>query len=316
MKKINFLILILTLALILPNSVFAIGMMTKPIIIDNALRGEIIQETLTIDGIDKDASFELTAGGEIKNWAKFYKIDDLENPITTIQISANSRINAVVKFTVPEDAPNKTYEGTVAVLSAPEKDGQSEEMSVAVGLRIDREVSITVTDKEIIGFSTAIIPENYNVNPGKLLKIKVIFDNQGNVSIKPDIQLKILKDNTVVHNAVYMYPETEEPAKPRERKTIENFIQWSTNGQEKGYYRAEAKVLLNDEIKDEQSFRFTIGYGTSGFLAAVNWLGGGNLLIGWFVVGAFFVILAGVLTLFYKKPELLKIAIRKVKSIF
>lgn len=316
MKKTIFILIVFIILGILPKSVFAIGMMTKPIIIDNALRGEIIQGTLNLYGSQEDTIYGLIAEGEIRDWASFYSINDLDNPITEIKMPASFKVDAIVKFNIPKDVPNGTYTGTVAVLEYPEKNEGKEGMNVSVGLRVDREVLITVTDKEIIDFTSAIIPKKYDVSQGESLKIKVIFDNQGNVSIKPDIQLKILKDNIVVHNAIYMYPETEEPVRSRQRKIIENFIEWPTTGQEKGYYVAETTILLNNEEKDKQDFRFTIGYGTSGFMAAINWLGRGNLLAGWFVFGLIFVVLAGVLTLFYKKPQLLKTAIRRIKSLF
>ncbi len=310
-------IILLTLGFLLPQLAFGIGQMTKPIVFKDVLRGQEVQETLTLfNSEEKEVIYGLAAEGDIRNWITFYSVDNLENPIKEIKILAQSQINVLAKFKVSNDTPNGTYTGEVIIFTNPEPKEKEEGMSVSVGLSIGRDVSITVTDKEIIKFETTIIPLKYGVGRGEPLKIKVIYDNQGNVSIKPDIQLKITQVSTgkIVQNVIYPYPEGENAIKPFERKEFSNLIEWPTAGQENGKYKAEIKVLLNGKTYEEESFRFDIGVDIMALLLAnIALLGGGNLMFGWFVIGGILIIIAGILIFFNKRPELLKVGVERIK---
>lgn len=298
-----FLAIFLIFSFILPQMVFSIGQMTKPILIENVLRGQEITETLKLfNSEDKEVVYGLKAEGDIENWASFYGIEDknLENPVTQIKIPPASYLDAIVKFTIPEDTPNGQYSGEIAVTSAPKKDSETENMVASVFQKIGREVLITVTDNEIIRLDAVFIPLKYGVKEGDSLKIKVIYDNQGNVSLRPDIQLTIIKSNKTVFNAIFPYPEAEEAIKPKTTKTMP-LIEWQTAGQENGQYRAEIKVLLDNEVVEEHDFKFTIGFTSgTGFLAFITKLGAS----GWFIIGAFFAALAGILAFFQKNSKL------------
>ncbi|MCK4355398.1 hypothetical protein KAW43_03605 [Candidatus Parcubacteria bacterium] len=323
MRKINNLILIIfVLSFALPLSALAIGQVTKPIIIENILRDSQVTKILDLFNSENEEIFYgLKTEGEIADWVSFYKIDDinLENSITEIQVPAESYVKAIVKFTVPSDAPNGEYSGKVYIFTTPTKNKDTGEMSITVGQRIGREVSIIVTDEEILDFNTFIIPLKYGVGKNEPLKIKVIYNNQGNVSIKPDIQLKITQINTgkvVQSTVIYPYPENENPVRPFERKVFENLIEWPTDGKDNGRYLAELKVLLNNEVIKETDFRFQVGFDWSKLFASIAIIGGGNLTLAWFIIGGILAIIAGILTVFYKKPKFLKIGIKKIKTIF
>lgn len=315
-KKTKFLIAGIFL-MVIPISTFAIGMMTKPIVFENVLRGQTVEETLTVlNSDDQDIIYQLSASGEIKEWTKFYQKDDknLENPITEISVPANSKLNLIVAFTIPEDTPNGTYTGEVAIATVPGT-GNKEKMSVSIAQRVSRQVSIAVTDKEILDFDTSIIPNKYSLASGDPLIIKVIYTNNGNVSIKPDIHLKIIRIKTgeVIHNAIYPYPENEAAVKPFERKILPEFIKWQTAGYPKERYRAEIEVLLNGKKYFEKSFRFRVGVDIMELLlASIGKLGGGNILLGWFVLGAIFLFLAAILTILTQNRKLGE----KIKSMF
>lgn len=310
-KTIYSAILFLIIGLFLPQFTLAIGQMTKPIVFEDVLRGQEVQETLLLSNSEeKEVVYGLMASGDIKDWTTFYSTDNLENSIKEIKIPAKSQINVLVKFNVPKDTPNGTYTGQAAIFINPEQGDQTKEMNVAVGLSVGREVTINVTDKENIKFETTIIPLKYAIGKGKPLNIKVIYDNQGNVSIKPDIQLKITEISTgnVVQNVIYPYPENEEAVKPFERKEFKNLIEWQTTGQENGKYKAEIKVIFNGVTYKEKSFRFDIGTDIMAMLlGSISFLGGGNLTFGWLVMGSIILIIAGTLVFFTKKPQPLKV---------
>jgi uncharacterized membrane protein len=319
-KTFNLLLIFTVFGFVLPQMTLAIGQMTQPIVIKDVLRGQEIQETLILYNSEaKDIVYGLSASGAIETWVTFFKVDNLTNPITKIKIPAQSRINAIAKFKVPNDIPNGTYTGQVAITTTPEQQTNKEGLSVSVGSMIGREVSITVTDKEIINFQATIIPLKYEMDGGEPLKIKVIYDNQGNVAIKPDIQLKITQISTekVIQNVIYPFPEGEEAVRAFQTKEFPNLIEWPTAGQENGKYKAEIKVLLNGKVMKEENFRFDIGSDNKTLSSAgiANFIGR-NLTLVWFVVGGLLLLMAGVLTYFFKKPQALKVGINKIKIFF
>lgn len=292
----------------LPCLVLGIGQLTEPLIIENVLRGHEIESNLVLlNSGDEEVVYELVAEGDIKDWTSFYQIEDksLENPITEIQVPPATYLDVPVKFSVPEDVPNGQYLGQIAVMSIPVDNAEATTTSIAVRQRIDREVSITVTDEEIINLETAVIPLRYRVGENEPLQIKVIYDNQGNILIKPDMQLKIIRNGQTIFNAIFPYPEDEDGVKPLERKTMP-MMEWQTQGWGNGKYRAEVKILLNDEIVKEDGFSFYIGLKTNNLLGGIATIGGDNLKLTWFAIGSFFVLLAGILVAIYKYKGIFK----------
>ena len=192
----------------------------EAVAIKDALRGEVIQEELMVLNTNKEESdYDLIAEGDIAKWVKFYLPEDLESPITQVQIPAKAYFKIVTQFFVPEDAPNKEYSGKLTVTSVPsEKEESSAQISVKQ--QLSREVSIVVTDREIVNLNASIIPHRYGLETNETLNIRVIYDNQGNVSLNPQIQVKIKKDGEVVSNAIYPYPDEEPSVKPGSRYEI------------------------------------------------------------------------------------------------
>ena len=292
-------IILLMLGSVLPKSVLGIGQMTKPIEVKSILRGQTTESTLTLyNSEEEETVYKLVADGVISNWTSFYTIDDSNNSIDEIQIPAKSNIKAVVRFTVPQDAANGVYIGEVAIISVPEKT-EGGKVNVSVGARVGRRVSITVTDEEIIEFDTTIIPLDREVGKNDPLRIKIIHTNQSNVSIKPSIQLKITKNGGNIFNAIFPYPEDENPVRPLERKTLSSLIEWQTAGQNNGRYRAEVKVLLNDKVMRENDFHFTVGIvkddntaNQNKFSEFIAGIGGGNITLGYLLIGGFILLLS------------------------
>lgn len=309
-KKLLFLSsFVIFLSFLFPLSVLGIGQLTEPILLENVLRGQEITEPVYLFNTeDKEAVFVLAAEGEIAGWASFYSLEDenLENPLEKIKIPGRESIKVLVKFVIPQDIPNGEYAGFVSVASeAADEGGKREGLTTLVREKVGREVLITVTDQEIINFETTIIPEKYGLKKGEPLKIKAIYDNRGNIAIRPNLQLKILKGEQTVFKAIFPYPEDETAVRPFERRTLPALVEWSSAGQARGSYRAEVKVLLNDQVYHEEDFQFSVGLvGLNDFLQAVAGLGRGSLILGWFIIGTFFVVLAGILTIYYRRSRL------------
>lgn len=239
----------LLITFLFPKTVFGIGQVTKPIVIDNALRGQEVTAKLSfINSKDTELIYGLMAEGEIAEWTTFFTIDDLNftNPITEIKINPAITQNAIVKFTVPNDQPNGTYIGKVYIFEVAKTEGKAEKTKINVGQRIGRSVSIAVSEKEVIKLESLIIPLTYTVKNGEPLQIKFIHNNLGNIAVKPSYQIRVTKESKEIFNAIFPYPESEKAVKPLERKTMP-LVEWQTTGLEDGNYMIEIKVLLNNE---------------------------------------------------------------------
>ncbi len=246
-------------------AVLAVGQMTQPIVVANALRGQEIEEELKINNsATEEKEFGLIATGDITGWATFYLPADLQNPITSLKMAASSKAKAIVIIKVPDDTPNGTYTGSVTVTSAPVAETESEGSSVSIAQRVDREVTITVTDQENIDFDVSVIPVSYNIDPGQPLKIRFIYNNKGNVKITPQIEVKIkdINKQKVLASIAFPYPEGEPAVKPLSRYEIPA-IDVPTTGLKSGRYWIELAFSEKGQIIKEEAFRFTIsGQGT------------------------------------------------------
>ena len=285
---------ILGLFLIVPVVVLAIGQTTDPIVIENALRGGEFQKTMIVlnnDGEKVEVKF--SASGQIAGWTKFYLPGDLKNSIQEFSLEKDAQANIVVVFSVPSDAANGDYSGFVG---AGKKIGPAQEnkneSSVSVEQRIDRAVKIKVTDQETVNLLVSVIPETYDVKSGENLSVRFIYDNQSNVALKPQIQFRIKKDDKVVYNAIFPYPDGEDSVRPLAQHEIPA-VKIPTTELADGRYIAEMEFLHNGQSIATQDFKFTIGGGS--VLGAQEF----NLTNYWVSVPLALVIAAIVLGIFF-----------------
>ena len=244
---------------IFPFSASALGLVTEPILVENALRGNEYQETLImVNTEDKITRLEFTSDGQTKEWVSFFKTNDTETAISEIEIPAKAKMEVLAIFSVPEDTPNGEYKGSIGVVTIPATGDEQDESYSTVNQRIDNEVTIIITDNEIINLNISVIPKSYDINPGDPLEIRFIYDNQGNISLSPQMDLKISHDGKTIHNVIYPYPEGEGAVKPSAQHEIPT-ITIPTAGFSEGKYRAEMKFLHNGESILEKDFSFTIG---------------------------------------------------------
>jgi len=263
----------------LPLKASAIGQVTEPIIITNAQRGQEPQATLTVVNNDKtETEIGLAAKGDIASWTKFYSIKDLKNPIQNFKMSAGSQARVIARFNIPSDIRNGKYKGFVSVSkkfdnSAPGKD----QSSASVAQQIDREVTIEINGEEIIGFDVSVIPESYDLKKDEPLGIRLVYDNRGNVSIAPQVQIKIRNDSQTIYNTIYFYPETQPAVKPGEIYEIPP-TQILTNNLETGNYRAELSFSIDGKTIQEKNFGFSVGMVAES--AAKTGMAGGSIFTG------------------------------------
>ncbi|MCK4540493.1 hypothetical protein KAU09_05055 [Candidatus Parcubacteria bacterium] len=258
MKKCRILLIVFSL-LLLPKFVFALGQMTAPIIVENALRGEKIQQEVIAVNSDKEPMVaKFSAEGQIKDWVKFFLSKDLKNQFATATIPAQGTLRAIAIIDVPVDILNGEYKGAISVSSVVDGIIKSEESGATVLQKIDRLATIIVSDKEEINLkNTSVIPSDYDLNIGEPLSIRIIYDNQGNVSMSPHVRLRIKKDNKNVHDIIYPYPEEEPAVNPGSQREIKA-INVQSVGWEEGKYSAELEFLHNNQVLLEKEFQFSV----------------------------------------------------------
>jgi hypothetical protein len=237
------------------KSVNAMGMNSDPIVVDNAIKGQVIKDELRIlNNKAEEASFEIFASGDMEEWTEFYYNGEA---VQEISIAPESRENVQVEITIPLDMPNGEYAGELKIKSEPAETEAEEEESVAnVSRQISRDVFITVTDTEIIKLESSISPRNYALAEDEPLEVNAFYYNYGNISLRPDLGLKIIRDEGVVHHFIYPYPEEKEAVLPLGEEKIT--VSYNPGDIEPGKYRVETTVYLNGDKYDEDGFTFEV----------------------------------------------------------
>ena len=301
MKKIiiSTLVLVLALTMFWPLTGFGIGQMTEPIIIENARQGEIFEKTLYLFNTEEGEDvFKIKAENDVAQWVKFYDPKNLETPIEEINIPGNSRYDIVAKFLIPKGTPNGEYVGVVGVAVFSKNEELEEDILTTVSQKIDREVKITITDKEEISVKTSIIPKTYNLKTGEPLSIRIIYDNQSNIKIRPQVQVKLKSDGKTVHNVIYPFPEELDSVNSFSMKEITP-LEIQTTGMKDGKYLAEMSVIVDEKNKYDSQFSFSIGVadkeGNDSFSSFILQIGGGSTPLGLLFAGGFILLLSIIL---------------------
>ena len=271
-----------------PISVLAIGQVSSPIVVDNALRGQVYREAISLfNSSDSEEVFILTAKGQPAGWMAFYDINGTE-PIENITIPGNSKSQAIVAFTIPQAAANGLYEGAV-VFSLKPKD----EVKARVSQQLSRKVAITVTDVQEISGNVLIRAKSTAIAAGTPFEVTASCFNTGNVTIKPTIELDVVPEGgKSIFDVIFPYPKSGFGILPGQTEEIA--AQWPTASQAVGKYTARATVVLGDSTTD-QVFEFEI-LPSSGVAAMAN-AGSvvkNNLDIFWLAVGSIVVLAVAV----------------------
>jgi hypothetical protein len=245
------LMLLLPVLLLLPSNASAQGMGVAPakFTINNALRGAEYERPMIVYNIFSEArDFALSSGDEMSGWISFYKLDDLNTPISNITIPGEESANILVKFNIPQDAANGVHTSKIWVETTPAQEGEG---GMVVPIKISSEVEIEVTGTQILtGEVKSITIRDTEID--HLLRIKVEFQNTGNVMAKPQIDVNITKDSAPIDS--FSYSETEVMVEAREVIPVE----WDTTGRETGEYVADVSVSLGGNVLTAQSLPFKI----------------------------------------------------------
>lgn len=242
---------LLTLLAIAPNvGAIGVGVAPSKFTIHDALRGREFERTITIFNVENEtARLALNATGDIKDWVSFHEIDNEASINTTLVPSGSKKI--VIRFTVPSNVASGSYTSTIYVQTIPEELTESTGAAAVMGVRVPVEAMIIVTGTQILtgwiqDISTMDVEVNYP------LRIKVDFQNTGNVIARPIVAINITKNKTLIDSFVYSQTEI----KPNSKETIS--IEWDTTGNEAGDHVANVSVSLGEEVLSEKDLQFNI----------------------------------------------------------
>jgi uncharacterized membrane protein len=260
LKRSGLIIAFSALLLSLPAAAFAIGQITEPIVINDALRGQSYESIVTVVNTEKaDATLSLSADGDTKDWVKFYETPTSENVLGDISLKVGEKKDLIARFTVPQSAANNAYTGTISVSGKPgQYTSNGTDSGSTVTQKIDREVTINVSDNEVVKFDASIIPESYDLAQGDLLKVRVRYDSQSNVDIKPQISFKIQNNGNTVYSAIFPYPDNVDAVKPGAIFEIPQ-LEIPTNSLQNGKYEVLLKISKDDKFSIDKKFAFSIG---------------------------------------------------------
>jgi hypothetical protein len=108
-----------------------------------------------------------------------------------------------------------------------------------------------------VPFDASFIPKSYEVTKGDYLKIKTIYENEGNVPINPQIELKIEREGETAYRELFSYPKDQPPVNPHSSFEIPD-MEIPTSNLDTGEYNAIMKVSQG-EYSIEKRFDFSIG---------------------------------------------------------
>jgi hypothetical protein len=253
-KKILIAILILFgMSLAAPcSATIGIGIAPAQMTISDAFRGGTYERNLFVfNNGDEEGNFTLSVEGEMSNWTSFYDISRPEIQVTEFSIPAKSRVEVIVRFTIPEDIPTGSYNSTIYAASVPEKLPPQPGGVLYPTIRAGSKVLIQVTGTQILkGTVKSIMTSDTEI--GYPVKIKVEFQNEGNVIAKPKIAVDIMRNGKHVDSFVH----SETGIKPGKTDTIT--VLWNTTGREAGDYLANVTVSLDGELLASKMLSFKI----------------------------------------------------------
>jgi uncharacterized membrane protein len=253
MKKVFFFLVSLALLIcFLPTKVSALGVAIGPgtFEITNALRGTEYKETLAIfNPSTPDTHYNLSTDGQAANWISFYLLTDQQQSITGIDVPGQSNISIMLKVDVPSNAADGSY---TAIIYAKTNPIASSGSGIATVMQAESQMTIDVTGTQTISGTVNTVTVN-NPEAGMPMRLVVNFENTGNVTVQPNVDCVINKDNVkiteITNNTTDVEPQTQEDIQTEWATTIDDKI---------GDYTGHVTVSLGDKVLTTQDLYFTI----------------------------------------------------------
>ena len=240
-EKIKTVLLIGVISILVISCVSAIGIGVTPtrFMMGDAHRGEVYDQKLTVyNTANVSCNYEFEGAGEIGDWASFYALDS-DTPINMTEIPGKSSKKVNVRFLIPTYVATGNYTGEIYVRTMPANvTGGFATVPVLMAQSRGR---IMVTGKQnLTGTVTNITAMDTEVN--NTLRIKVEFQNTGDVIATPAINVSIATNGSFVDCFIY----DEATVMPGANETIP--VEWNTTGQIPGNYSLNVSVSLNSDV--------------------------------------------------------------------
>jgi len=236
------------------NAGVGLGISPASITISDAFKGATYERTMGIFNTGNETgNFGLTAEGECADWISFYKEGEPTTPITEVTITGKGKAMVIIKFDIPTDIANADYTGTIYAQSVPAEREPTEGAVAHAVIRMPSRVLIQVTGTQILkGTVKSITTTDTEIDYP--LKIKVEFQNEGNVIAKLKIAVGITKAGGGELVDSFVHDETG--VKPGEKDTIT--VLWNTTGRDTGDYAANVAVSLGEELLSAKDLPFKV----------------------------------------------------------
>lgn len=253
-EKIKTILMIGLICVVATSSVNALGFGIVPLrfTIDEASNGGTYDQTIMIVNTDNDTcNYEFEGTGDIGAWASFYAVDGV-TAIDTIEVAGKSRGKIIARFSIPNETAPGSYTGEIYVQTIPKTATGGGGTAADVVLRMASLGTIIVADlsEDLSGIVTNITAMDTEVN--NTLRVKVEFQNTGNVNATPAINVTIAMNGSLV-DCVY-YNKTA--VMPGANETIP--VEWNTTGQIPGNYSLNVSVSLNSDVLAVQNLTVRI----------------------------------------------------------
>jgi len=255
-KTIFLVILLLTSMFLSATNVSSLGLGVAPdnITIESALRGMDYRNTVFVWNLDQGPrDMELVATGDIATWTKFYATNDTNytTPITLLKdVAPQTSAKVISKIDVPIEVSNGIYNGSIQVnllSNATLTDsGQTEvqlAMPIFVNLNVTGEQNLVLNVTNIRVDTTEI---NFPLN------MILYSKNEGNVRVKPKIDVEITKDGRYIDSFTHEKEEIE----PGDSSQIR--ASWDTVGMVAGDYVANITITASGETIHQEDIPFEL----------------------------------------------------------
>ncbi len=153
----------------------------------------------------------------------------------------------------------------------------------SVSIEAPREVKIVVGDKQDLRADMTAVSQDYYLAQNGVLKIAVTIANKGNVQLRPDISIVILKDGQEINSVVHQYLASADAIKPLAQKLFD--IDWNVNDSPIGDYEAVVTAKVNNNVLAENKLKFAIRSQKEIFSANLTNSSSDKTIFVWYVIG-------------------------------
>jgi len=246
--KARYFVICLLILLIIPV-VYAVNYGLAPSSVSiNAAKGQEYQKLMRLSSTNNvETKYILSSEGLPEGWVKFYNLDKTVQ-ITEVDVPANSYNELLLMINVPSDAANGIYNAKIKTKSIPD---EMQTTGSSVVVEYVSNLKITISGQEDLNGEVRSITIA-DTESGQPLRIKVHFQNNGNVKARPTIKAEITKDSQVVDNIEF----SDAIVDPSQDDIIT--VEWDTAGRGVGEFSSVVEVYLGTELLEKKFLDFSI----------------------------------------------------------